>query len=70
MNVTKLILEQIENLLHKQPNYTMVNYYSLKVCIQQINENYLYFMPMWLIIFIYSNKYPYKHYMYCNVLLL
>ena len=52
LNVTELLQEQFKWLLYKLPNYTMVNYYSLKEQIQQIDDNHPYNMPNWLIIFI------------------
>ena len=50
LNVTPLTPEQLKQLAHTLPNYTMVNYDSLREQIQQIDENYLYSMPTWLII--------------------
>ena len=49
LNVTKLTPEQLEQLVHKSPNYNIVNYDSLREQIWQIDENYPYSMPTWLI---------------------
>ena len=48
LNVTKLTPEQFEQPMHKLPNYTMVDYDSLKEQIQKINENYPFSMPAWI----------------------
>ena len=52
LNVTKLTIEQLEQLTHRLPNYTIVNYDSLRKQSQQIDENYPYSMPTRLIILI------------------
>ena len=52
LNVTNLQLAQIEKLSNKFPNYHMVDYDPLKEQIQQIDENYLFSMPTWLIVLI------------------
>ena len=53
LNVTRLILEQLEQLVYKLPKYTMANdYYSLRVHIRQIDENYLYTISIWLMLLI------------------
>ena len=52
LNITKLTSEQWEWLSHKLPKYTTVNCDSLRRHIQQIDENYPYSMPTWLIILI------------------
>ena len=49
INVTELAPEQLEWLTYELPNYTVVNSDSLREQIQQINKDYLYFMPTWLI---------------------
>ena len=45
LNVTKLTLEQLGQLAHKLPNYTMVNYDSFREHLQQLDGNYPYSMP-------------------------
>ena len=50
LNVTKLTPEQLGWLAYKLPNYTMVDYDSLREQIQQIDEKYPYSKPTWLII--------------------
>ena len=50
LNVTELTPEQLEQLAHKLPKYTMVNYDSLRKEIQIMYENCPYSMLTWLII--------------------
>ena len=50
LNVKQLTWEQLEKLLHKLPNYIMMNQYSLKEHIQQNDENAPFSMSTWLII--------------------
>ena len=52
LNVTKPTPEQIKHLTRKLPNYTIINYDSLKEQMQQINENYPYSMLIWFKIFV------------------
>ena len=52
LNVIQLTTEQFEKVLHKLPNYTMVNCDLLKENIQQIDENNHYSVPTWLMILI------------------
>ena len=52
LNVNKLSPEQLEWLAHKLSNYALVNYDSLMEKILQIDKNYPYSMPTWLIILI------------------
>ena len=46
LNIAKLTLKQLVWLKYKLPNYTMVNYDSLREQIQKIAENYPYSMPI------------------------
>ena len=50
LNIAELIPAQLEKLLHKLSNYTMVKYDSLKEKIQHIDKKLPLFMPIWLII--------------------
>ena len=50
LNITQLTSEQLKKMSHKLPNYNMVN--SLKEYIKQIDGNYPYSMPTWLMILI------------------
>ena len=52
LNVTKFTMKQLGQLTHKLCNYTMVNYDSSREYISQINENYPYSMPIWIMILI------------------
>ena len=52
LNAAHLTPAQPKKLSHKLPNYSMVNYDSLKEQIQQIDENYPFAMLTWLKILI------------------
>ena len=52
LNLTRFTLEQLEQLTHKLPNYVVVNYDLLGKHIRQIDKNYPYTMPIWLLILI------------------
>ena len=52
LNISKQTLEQLEQLMHKLPNYTMVNYDSFREQVPQIDENYPYCIPTWFMILI------------------
>ena len=52
LNMTRLTPYQFEQLAHRLLHYTIANYDSARQHIQQIDENYPYSMPTWLIILI------------------
>ena len=71
LNVTCVPSIQLEKLLHKFLNFSMVNYDSLKEEIRQNDKNYPFVVPTWLIILItvsdtFMTATGIASYCYCN----